>query len=229
MLEHHAIEGQSDVGVYAYANDEYPRWKYVGPSEQYGHLLSQNGYYPVGKTHGGYRSLARQLAAAPTARTRALLNAADSAMPMIAATLALAVKRGTLDWDTDESLTTAARRLARDAAFKIIHYQNPPTERISGEDIYRLALPGYDPAEVASMYMQERMQIGEAINAASIDWGSTVDAKSAATIAGMTHAAWRATVSRLGQTPDAGRRWSIATVFALRIAQSPRARNPRGW
>lgn len=232
MLRRHALAAASDESVFRVHG--HGSWSYVGPSEQFGHLATgldtSGGYVRVGNRRGGYRALAQRLSLRYGERSpdelRALVDAAAEAAPMIAATLALRVERGTVEWDTGETVMEAALRLARDAAYAM-------TRKGSARQVFDSVFEGrYVVEEVAAAYLENRAAIDAALETHGIEWDAgdrVLSGVQAAQRVGTAPSAWRSHVSR-GQAPAADRAggWRVTTVDAWRLTR-PRAPKPAGW
>jgi hypothetical protein len=233
IRQHQHLTAESGEGIYEVSGPG--SWRYVGPAEQHRHLCGQTGYYAA-TARGGYETLALQLAgqSGKVERGEALHRAAWAAAPMVAATLGLGIAAGTIEWDTGESVSGAALRISRDAAWAMMGRAHPDTRLVGGHDIYAAALAGgYVPAEIASAYLARRDAIAVVLDESGIEWGGALlDSQQASERARLSTSAsaWRSYVARgIAPTPDGDRRWRTATVDAWMLSRPVASSGPTGW
>lgn len=228
---HHIGHGTSSQGVYAVSSPQ--SWKYLGPAEDHGHLLTQVGYFAVADRAGDDKALALQLAGfdhPAVTHAENLHTAAHAAAPMIACALGLRTAADTLVWDTGETVSETALRLARDEAWCRVGTGNPVLPR--PRDIFTPiseALATGGPAAVSMAYLAVREAIEAALTRNGIEWGGPMlTAEQAADRACLAWSTWRSHVSR-GQAPTADRdgAWRAATVDAWLLSR-PRVQTA-GW
>jgi hypothetical protein len=221
--------------------DGHVTYRYVGPVEEHGHLLNQAGYLDV-RDNEYPPSLAVRLARyvdpdryrGSIGRAVALRNAALTAAPSVAALLGICYQTGAIDWDTDESVAAAARRLCLDAGWNLLGGPNPVAPRpgdVWSTVVDRINIEPHPVGVYAAAYIDGRPQIAPALDEGGVRWGSAMlDDRSAAARCGVTWDTWRGYVSR-GDTVSADERqpsrWRIATIDAWRHIR-PRAPFP-GW
>lgn len=230
IMTHHTLHADSSDSVYRV--DSPTTWSYVGPAEQYGHLVTgldaRNGYVRVAHGQGGSIALATRLAFLVGERTpvmiQHMIDAADLAAPMIAATFVLGIEQGTYGWDSGETVMEAAIRTARDTAHERC---SDPTPRKIWESTF---IDGYVVEEIARKYLERREAINIALAEQGIRWGQShlLNAAHVAKRVGLALSTWTAHVSR-GEAPsaDGDRVWRATTVDAWRLSQ-PRA-TLAGW
>lgn len=230
ILTHHTLHAESSDSVYRV--DSPTTWSYVGPAEHYRHLVTgldtRNGYVRVAHGQGGSIALATRLAFLVGERTpvmiQHMIDAADLAAPMIAATFVLGVEQGTYGWDSGETVMEAAIRTARDTAHERC---SDPTPRKIWQATFT---DGYVVEEIARKYLDRREAINIALAEQGIRWGQShlLSAAHVADRVGLALSTWTAHVSR-GEAPgaDGDRVWRATTVDAWRLSQ-PRA-TLAGW
>ncbi len=227
MIKEHYDRAAAYISVFGVENGV---GRYLGPEEDYGHLLSQPGYVRVGGRDNGVANVAGQMAGTSSAYAAAvkLLQAAHGAAPMVDALLAVTTADGDLEWDTGESVQAVAWRLCLDAAERLRIYPRLSTgpADVYGELLVMLGF-GPDAEECARRYLKRRREIQQALSDAGIEWGpNTVIGPEAAERAGVASSTWRAYVAR-GEAPDEdlpGGRWYKATIDAWRLTR-PRVSN----
>jgi hypothetical protein len=231
ILADHRDHATSDQSVYRlYADARYDR---VGTHEDHSQLISSDLHAIAVHTNMGADELADQIAhdqlgarlRGYQGRAEALRDAAEKAAPQVAVLLAVCVRAELVDWDTDESVQAAGRRLALDAGWRLLGRLNPVIPR--PRDIFTdvadaLNLVARPASDYAAAYLAERDQIDAALAARGIRWGgrslTALDAASRAQVAGST---WRAYVARdEAPTADEGGLWRCATVDAWRLTRT---------
>lgn len=243
ILRHQHLTATTDQGVYEVGGPG--SWRYVGPVEDHGQLATQAGYVAI-TARGGFEALAVRLSDIDgygLAIAERLHEAAHAAAPMVAAVIGLRVMGGTLEWDTGETVSEAALRLARDAAWEI--YRGPSRPALCGPDpgglhagtrlVYDVAaamLSAPQAEQVAQNYLDRRGEVTAAVAAAGIQWGGAqLTARQAAERARIAVSTWHAYVSRR-QVPEAddgeADTWRTTTVDAYRLTRT-RTRCPAGW
>jgi hypothetical protein len=238
IVNHQRRYGGSQESVYRIEGTAAGNWSHQGEyCDDYARnlALSHPRYYVVARSGSGNTpwQVASQMApAVPDRYERAvcLRDATDRAVPVIAAVLAFAVQAGGVTWDTSETLTAAARRLAYDTADKIFAEPNPwrpkPQDVLNGI----LELLGQPPAPgsasaIAQAYLNKRGSLKESLAQHGIKWGGKLlSSKDAAYQAGRAWSTWRADVAR-GTAPGPDEteppRWRNITVELWIIAQDP--------
>ncbi len=253
ILRHQHWNTASDQGVYEITGPS--RWRYVGTAEDKGHLADQPDYVAT-TARGGYEALALALAGFRAHRQeRAILlnDAAWQATPMIAATLGVRLATGDLTWDTGESVSDAALRLARDAAWKMLDSPNPVFPRAGdvyaevaewlgyggdADELVRHAAAANVPDRrgatrmaLAREYLAHRETIAAALAGTGIEWGGErLSGRQAAARAGLADSTWRAHVSP-GAAPaaDGDGAWPAAVVDAWLNSRARYHQNAPIW
>lgn len=233
MWQDQQERGLSQQGIYHLSSQSPTQllWRRVGDWEDSRHLLSDGpAYVAVGDSPEGPRGLAVRIArqtypdryVGTAARAQECAQAAEEAAPTVAVLLSARLLRGDLEWDTDESVSDAGRRLALDAGWELHRSQIPvrTTARHVVEHVAGL-LDVDDVASAAAEYLAQRTQLGELLAEQRITWGGdTLSAEQAAARAGLAASSWRAEVSRdRAPVADVDGRWRPATVDAWRATR----------
>jgi len=215
--------------VYEVEHDSggYASWRYLGPAEDYRHLLSQRGYVAVTKGTT-WTKLMRQLNPGLLEERDAVDAALAAARQVQApATLALliAAAQDKVDWDTEETVYQAGRRLCRDAARELLDrtWPKPEPEDVFARFLVMCGLPPITPAELAGLWTGwsgvQRATVFARLDELGVAYGHMLDSEQIAARAGIAASTWRAYVGRSqAPAPDqaAPPRWHPLTVDAHR-------------
>lgn len=226
LIAHHNRHGISDQTIYGINGPG--KWTHMGSYEDRRELLTHGRDYVAVSARSKPRDIAASIAPDTTPpgyhRAVQLRAAASTAIPMVAATLAVCAQIGAVEWDTGEAVYVAAERIALDAAWALVRQPNPVLPRPA--DLYAavldsLGLTDRPAADYARHYLDARDAIAEHLRQAGIEWGAPLlDARQAAERAKLAWPSWRSALSRQdAPVADDGGRWLPHTVDAWRLAR----------
>lgn len=230
LYREHVKHGLSDQSV---AQWDSGTWYLVGPVEDHQDMANNPDVVVINARSTPPAELALMMADSAklgqTVVAERLRDAADAATPMVAALLASALADGVLDWDTGETVSAAARRLAYDAAWSLL-LRLPLADRPAR--IYEAVVEmmpsltrGRTAQQVAADFVARHGVISTGLLEAGVEMGgATLSAAEAAERAGVAGSTWRAYASR-GEVPAADRDggWSVALVDAWRLSAPRRS------
>lgn len=228
IVNDHRNHGTSDQSVYRL--DGGGAWTRLGTYEDNRHLLTLGPEYLDVTARTDPQSLAVLLAppdkTPPSAyyRARRLIGAADGTAPLAGIVLALFIVRSGLEWDTDETVMTAARRLSRDAAYRVATRQSDgcALREVFADLVAELGAVRQPAPVYGQAYLATRTETDDGLAERGIDWGDPgLTVEETATRVGVTPATWRAYVSRHQapgpDLPGSRPRWRAATIDAHRL------------
>ncbi|MFB7763622.1 helix-turn-helix transcriptional regulator [Streptomyces xiamenensis] len=258
LLEHRQRANGTESVFEIYGAGDLPSARYVGPSEVHGHLATQSGYITVwdGDLKGAPSDDKRVLATGhglhgkfatrwekhldsvaermdphlrDAARYRALLDASNEAAHQVSIVLALLVAEGRVVWETDDSVHTAALRLARTTAMNGMGYDSKWTWlaacRITEDTLGGLMTSTLE--ERAEAYLSDRQSLTATLAEHGIEWGSYErDSSATAESVGLAESTLRSYITRdTFPAPDIGAgtrspRWREVTIMAWKISRA---------
>ncbi|MEU8241805.1 hypothetical protein AB0C07_26440 [Actinoplanes missouriensis] len=233
ILDDHKRQWRSDRSVYLISSKVF--WKRAGTYDEHGHrLTTDDDYVYVGdddSVEGLATRIAHRVAGHDHRRAVTLLDCAERASPMVEIALAVLLYECTLEWDTDETLKEAARRLALQAAWDAHRRFTESSPLAIFLGVASEFGSSRMPADFAREWLSTRSEIEVWLTRNGIAWGDvSLPAKEAAERAGMAPASWSSITSRgLAPAEDhknsrGAKSWRPATIDAWMVT-TPRRRD----